>query len=215
MKKRILAIILLVFIVICFLVPFLLPSNQQLEIDNPQIETMHKLENTTIYNDVLSSEIKEKMNQINLISNRRDWYIAYKKLIEDYSDVLDSPESIYDYYTEDELDLLFRVVQAEIGDYSFEQKCNVVSVIFNRLEHEKFDDTMYEILSSDQFATISNGRIYSVEVDDDTILACEYVFEFGDTTGGALFFDSNGTLNYRHLFNDNAHNFYDLGGYDE
>ena len=134
--------------------------------------------------------------------------MEYKDIVSEYEEYLDPPETIYDYYTDAELDLLFRVVQAEIGDYSFNQKCNVVSVILNRIDDSRFPNTMSGVLVPNQFSTISNGRIYNVTVDESTILACEYVFMFGDTTGGALFFDSNGALNYKFLFNDGAHNFY-------
>lgn len=88
----------------------------------------------------------------------------------------------------------------------------MASVIFNRLEHEKFPDDLSEILVYDQFSPISNGRYKEVEVSEDTILACEYAFEIEDTTDGCLFFDSNNTLNYRFVFNDKAHNFYSLRG---
>lgn len=211
MKKRIFAIILLLFIMALFLLPFLKTK----KVEFVHYEQMRKIENTQLYNEILNNEIEVRMEELNSITNKKEWFIAYKKMINDYSNVLDKPESIYDYYTEEELDLLFRVVQAEIGDYTFEQKCNVASVIFNRLEHEEFNNTMYGILTSDQFSTISNGRIHNVTIDEETILACEYAFMIGDTTEGALFFDSNGALSYRYLFNDGAHNFYDLGGYDE
>ena len=211
MKKRILAITLLLFIIVLFLLPFFKSKNAEIV----HYEQMQKIENTQLYNEILSNEIEVRMEELNAITNKKEWFIAYKKMINNYSNVLDKPESIYDYYTEDELDLLFRVVQAEIGDYTFEQKCNVASVIFNRLKHEEFNNTMYGILTSDQFSTISNGRIHNVTIDEETILACEYAFMIGDTTEGALFFDSNGALSYRYLFNDGAHNFYDLGGYDE
>lgn len=102
-------------------------------------------------------------------------------------------------------------VQAEIGDeYSFEQKCNVASVIFNRLEHEKFENELLEILTEDQFETIRNGRYKKVAISEDTILAVEYVFQIEDTTNGCLFFDSNNALKYEFVFNDMAHNFYKL-----
>lgn len=211
MKKRILAITLLLFIIVLFLLPFF--KSKKVEVVH--YEQMQKIENTQLYNEILSNEIEVRMEELNAITNKKEWFIAYKKMINDYSNVLDKPESIYDYYTEEELSLLFKVVQAEIGDYTFEQKCNVASVIFNRLKHEEFNNTMYGILTSDQFSTISNGRIHNVTIDEETILACEYAFMIGDTTEGALFFDSNGALSYRYLFNDGAHNFYDLGGYDE
>ena len=119
------------------------------------------------------TEIKKELEKIESIKDKEKWFIKRKKLIEKYSDVYDPPETIYHFYSKEELDLLFRVVQAEIGDYNFEQRCNVVSVIFNRINHNEFPDTMFEVLTADQFATISNGRIYEVTVDDTTKLACE------------------------------------------
>lgn len=138
------------------------------------------------------------------------WYIEYKEFIDSHSDKYDTPETIYDCFTDAELDLLFRVVQAEIGDYSFEQRVNVANVIYNRIFHEKFGDTMNEVLIPSQFATIENGRTKRIGTDEITILACEYAYEFPDTTNGALFFDSNGYLNYEFICNDGAHNFYKL-----
>lgn len=157
------------------------------------------------------TEMNKEMTEIETINDKKEYFIAYKIIVDKYSYILDPPETIYDYFTEDELDMLFHVVQAEIGDgYSFEQKCNVASVILNRINHNKFSDEMFEILTPDQFETVSSGRYKTVEASEDTILACEYVFMFGDTTGGALFFDSNNCLNYKFLFSDGAHNFYTL-----
>ena len=149
--------------------------------------------------------MKERLNA----EDKREWYLKYKAFIEK-SQYEDKPETIYDCFTEQELDLLFRVVQAEIGDYSFEQKINVANVVFNRIAHERFGETLNEVLIPSQFATISNGRINKVKVSKDTILACEYAFLFADTTNGALFFDSDGTLNYPKIGEDGAHNFYCL-----
>lgn len=156
-------------------------------------------------------EMNYKMAEIESISDKKEWFISYKDIIDEYSYIINQPETIYDNFSEEELDLLFRVVQAEIGDeYSFEQKCNVASVIFNRLGHERFPDALLDILTPDQFSTISSGSYEKVEVSDVTILACEYAFQFEDTTGGCLFFDSNGALKYEYVYNDGAHNFYKL-----
>lgn len=161
--------------------------------------------------DEVIDEMNQKMAEIDAIEDKKEWFIAYKNIIDEYSYIIDPPETIYDYFCSKELDLLFRVVQAEIGDrYTFEQKVNVANVIFNRLDHERFPDTLLEILTPDQFSTISSGSYEKVEVSDVTILACEYAFQFKDTTGGCLFFDSNGVLKYEYVYNDGAHNFYKL-----
>lgn len=159
--------------------------------------------------DEAIEEMNQEMADIESIDDKREWFIAYKTIIDKYSYITDPPETIYEYFTEEELDLLFRVVQAEIGDSEdFIQKVNVASVIFNRLEHERFPDTLSEILVYDQFSPISDGRYKKVEVSEDTILACEYGFAIEDTTDGCLFFDSNNTLNYQFIMNDGEHNFY-------
>ena len=149
--------------------------------------------------------MQERLNS----EDKKEWFLRYKEFINN-SDYEDKPENIYDCFTKQELDLLFRVVQAEIGDYSFEQKVNVANVIFNRVYHERFGETLNDVLIPSQFSTISSKRINKVKVSEDTILACEYAFLFGDTTNGALFFDSDGSLNYPKVYNDSVHNFYTL-----
>lgn len=180
-----------------------------------QIETktetsyMSEIDNINKEVNVIIKEVNRKIDDIKSTKNRKDWFISYKSIIKEYSYILDPPETIYDYYTNEDLDLLFRVVQAEVGDeFSFDQKANVVSVIFNRIEHESFDNEMIGILTKDQFQPIDDGRYKEVEISEDTILACEYVYMFGDTTDGCLFFDSNGKLDYEFVMNDGAHNLY-------
>lgn len=78
-----------------------------------------------------------------------------------------SLETNHDYYTNEELDLLFHVVQAEIGDeYTFEQKVNIASVIFNRINHKYFPNETNEVLSQTQFQPISDGSYKEVEVSN-------------------------------------------------
>lgn len=161
--------------------------------------------------DIAIEEMNSKLEFISSISDRREWFLAYKSIVNEYENIIDPPETIYDCFSENELDLLFRVVQAEIGDeYTFDQKVNVASVILNRVKHKRFPETLLEVLSADQFATISNGRYKEVDVSENTILACEYAYSIEDTTKGCLFFDSNNKLKYEYVFNDGAHNFYTL-----
>lgn len=220
--KKILAILTLSFMIVSFVAPFLGGNEEKIKTDvaaqeestgqtdeeKEEIQEVIKEEKSEL--EIAQEEYDtklENLNQTNL--PKEEWFKQYKLLIEEHGDILGKPETIYDIFTQQELDLLFRVVQAEIGsEYSFEQKCNVVSVIYNRLKDERFGNTINEILVSHQFSTISNGAIYRVTVDERTILACEYVYLFGDTTNGALFFDSNGRLRYTFVFNDGAHNFY-------
>lgn len=165
--------------------------------------------------DKAIEEMNLKMVEIESIADKKEWFITYKNIINEYSHIIDPPETIYNYFTEEELDLLFHVVQAEVGDeYHFDQKVNVANVIYNRLEHERFPDNLFDILTKKQFQPIADGRYIEVKVSEDTILACEYAFMFPDTTNGSLFFDSNNTLKYEFVMNDGAHNFYKLKGED-
>ena len=181
-------------------------SVDNVEKEETKVDVIEEKTDLEIAQEEYDAELM-RLDSMNL--SKEEWFKQYKLLIEKYEDILGRPETIYDNFTQQELDLLFKVVQAEIGsEYSFEQKCNVVSVIYNRLKDYRFGNTINEILVGHQFSTISSGAIYKVTVDEKTILACEYVYQFGDTTSGALFFDSNGRLNYKFLFNDGAHNFY-------
>ena len=225
MKRRIFKVLLLLVATALISIPFVAPimgqNNDKTEISvQENIDTTNEIIKETELSEIekLNNEVDaaiENMNvemeEIESIENKKEWFIAYKEIVDRYSYILEPPEGIYDYYTDEELDMFFRVVQAEIGDeYTFEQKCNVASVILNRIEHYKFSDEMLEILTPQQFETVKNGSYKNVKVSEDTILACEYVFMIEDTTDGCLFFDSNKALNYEFVFNDGTHNFYKL-----
>ncbi len=165
--------------------------------------------------------IKEANLKINALdrSNIEEWFKNYKAIQEEYSDWIDKDETIYDYFNQDELELLFRIVETEVrGDENFDEKVNVASVIFNRIGHEDFPMTLTDILTqripSPQFSSYISGAYKNVEVADTTILACEYAFQIGDTTNGALYFDStNGhswaDRNREYIFTDAVgHSFY-------
>lgn len=225
MKRRIFKVLLLLVATALISIPFVAPimgqNNDKTEISvQENIDTTNEIIKETELSEIekLNNEVDAAIENVNVemaeiesIENKKEWFIAYKEIVDRYSYILDPPEGIYDYYTDEELDMFFRVVQAEIGDeYTFEQKCNVASVILNRIEHYKFSDEMLEILTPQQFETVKNGSYKNVKVSEDTILACEYVFMIEDTTDGCLFFDSNKALNYEFVFNDGIHNFYKL-----
>lgn len=121
--------------------------------------------------------------------------------------------TLYDVYSEDELDLLFRVVQAEATEGDVVQKSHVASVIFNRIKEGWWDgDLTKNLMAKRQFEVVTNGRYKKMKVNAETILACEMAFE-QDTTQGALFFDctegkSWAAKNQEWIFNDGIHDFY-------
>ena len=115
-------------------------------------------------------KIDEALLKLNALdkSNKEDWFKNYKAIQEEYGDWIDKDETIYDYFNQDELELLFRIVETEVrGDENFDEKVNVASVIFNRIEHEDFPMTLTDILTqrspSPQFSSYISGAYKNVE----------------------------------------------------
>ena len=121
--------------------------------------------------------------------------------------------TLYNTYSEKELELLFRVVEAEATDYCIECKSHVASVIFNRLKAGWWGgDLAKSLMAKNQFEVITNGRYKKITITEETILACEIAFA-RDTAQGALFFDSTKGKSWAHrnrtfIFSDGAHWFY-------
>ena len=156
---------------------------------------------------IKSQEVLDKQEELSSIEDNEEWFVAYKDLIEEYSEWVDPPETIYDYYTEDEIYLMQRCIETETFEADFDSKVNVASVILNRIESDEFANEVSEIIVKGQFAF---GR---ENISEDTVLALEYAFMIGDTTDGALYFHSNPkteTFNgAEFIFTDTAgHHFY-------
>lgn len=123
-------------------------------------------------------------------------------------------KTIYDVYSRKEINLLLGVVEAETEGCEFDVKCNVVSVIFNRVKSPKFkQNTITDVLlAPNQFSVVKSGKYKTIEVTKDTIDAVEYVFKYGDTAANAIFFEtmkSNVHNSYAtYIFNDGKHKFY-------
>lgn len=160
-------------------------------------------------NTTSALNFKTKVEKISA-STTKEWFEEYKKIKEEYM-YFENDLSIS--FTSKELNLLYSVVQAEVGDWDFDSKTHVASVIFNRYLQWKCNN-LYEVLTEDQFATIKNGSYKKAIIDEETVLACEYAWEHGDTTHNALFFDSTNrkswaSKNREYIFTDKAgHDFY-------
>lgn len=151
--------------------------------------------------------ISKRKDKLSSIVNRREWFLAYKQFLKECSNWYTHPETIYDYFTDSEIYLMERCIETETYGSNFEAKCNVASVILNRLRSPLFPNVVDKVIVPGQFAF---GR---KDITEDTILALEYAFMVGDTTNGALFFHSNKKTNTfngaEYLFTDNVgHHFY-------
>ncbi|MDO4521599.1 MAG: cell wall hydrolase [Eubacteriales bacterium] len=92
-----------------------------------------------------------------------------------------------EYYT------LLQIVEAEATGEDLKGKMLIANVILNRVKDERFPNTIEEVVwqqvgGSAQFQPTIDGRIYTVEVTDDTIRAVDRVLGGEDYSQGALYF---------------------------
>lgn len=235
MKKRIIALGILSFMAITTILPFLMYDKKHNKIVKNHVEketgTVSIEENTnntvsmpqepvteeqtTDYWENLINQMNEEVANIPYnfddMQQKQQWFLAYKEIIAKYPKELHMT-TIYETYSEKELDLLFRIVQSEVGDeWDFDEKANVVSVIFNRLNSGKYNSLTQVLTAKNQFSPYSSGKYLKVTVDEKTVLACEYVFLFGDTTGGCYGFQMKkieGWNGWEWAFSDDTHHFY-------
>lgn len=119
------------------------------------------------------------------------YYEYYMNMIDMYN--LDPPETIYDYFTEDEVLYMQKCIETETYQCDFGAKVNVASVILNRVEHEYFPDNAIDVITSPK--QFKYGREC---ISNDTELALEYAFIFGGDFEDAIYFQSSG---YKETFN--------------
>ena len=214
--KRFVSLLILLFMIVSLVIPI---SNINSQHKNDVIEPVLLSDITyeIVFEEVIEEpepyeiviqEMQEKMSEIESIEDSKEWFLAYKDIVFEYAEWIDPPETIFDYYAEDEVRLICRVVETETYQCDFDSKVNVANVVLNRIESGEFGETVEEIITTEsQFA-------YGREViTEDTILAVMFAYEMEDTTYGALFFHSNEKTDVfcgrNYIFTDNAgHNFY-------
>ncbi|WP_078427768.1 cell wall hydrolase [Alkalihalobacterium alkalinitrilicum] len=76
-------------------------------------------------------------------------------------------------FSEEELDLLARIVRAEAQTEPFEGKVAVADVVLNRVESPQFPDTIKEVIYEPrQFQPVANGQV-NKPADEESIEAVE------------------------------------------
>lgn len=121
--------------------------------------------------------------------------------------------------TEEDYDVLLKIVEAEAGTEDIEGKMLVANVIMNRLEVGFCGDTIVEVVFAEgQFAPVSNGRFFRMVPSKETIEAVERVLDGEDISKGALYFMQRNAAskkgirwfdeNLKFLFEHGCHEFY-------
>jgi len=102
--------------------------------------------------------------------------------------------------TEEDKEVLLRIVEAEATCEDVEGRMLVANVILNRVVSKGFPNTITEVVFQNngetyQFSPIKDGRYWSVKVSDETIEAVERVLAGEDMSQGALFFAARSMAN--------------------
>lgn len=98
-------------------------------------------------------------------------------------------------FSEKEIRILERIVEAEAGDQSLKGRIMVAHVVLNRVASDEFPDTIKNVVfqknsSVYQFSPVKDKRYYHVKVSKKTKKAVAKAFQTEDLTDGALYFMS-------------------------
>ena len=94
---------------------------------------------------------------------------------------------------QEELEALLRIVEAEAGCEDEEGKLLVANVVLNRLNSDKFPDSITEIVFQrengvTQFSPVADGSYYKVMISEETVDAVGRALAGEDISRGALYF---------------------------
>lgn len=113
---------------------------------------------------------------------------------EDYKKILRMWHPAYE-ITQDEYDILVRIVEAEATGGNHEQKMNVASCVLARVEAPQWPDNIKDVVfQKQQFTPIWDGRYYTVKIQESTKKAVDEVLKFGKTHD-CLWFCSDDSYN--------------------
>jgi len=121
--------------------------------------------------------------------------------------------------TEEDYQVLLKIVQSEAGGEDLKGKLLVANVVLNRVEVGFCGNTITEVVfAPGQFSPVASGRIFRVVPDETTIEAVELALKGEDQSQGALYFicrplaSKSGIRwfdkNLKFLFKHGCHEFY-------
>ena len=125
--------------------------------------------------------------------------------------------------TQQDIDALMRIVEAEAGGEDRKGKLLVANVVINRVKNKSFPNSIKEVVyqkneNVTQFSPVSNGRINQVCVSEETKEVVYSALRGEDVSQGALFFMARKYAeeagvewfdnNLKFLFSHGGHDFY-------
>lgn len=95
--------------------------------------------------------------------------------------------------SDEELEILQRIVEAEAGSEDEDGKLLVANVVLNRVNSSRFPDTVSEVVFQSngrvtQFSPVASGRFYKVTISEETVSAVGRALAGEDISEGALYF---------------------------
>lgn len=116
-------------------------------------------------------------------------------------------------FTDEEIEILERITEAEAESEGLIGKILVVNVIMNRLKDDRFENSVKDIVfAKKQFQPIRDGRYKKVTVTNETKYAVSLVIDFDFSISDEILFfhalKSKGFSNYTKLFTYKGHVFY-------
>ncbi|MBD5528008.1 MAG: cell wall hydrolase [Lachnospiraceae bacterium] len=125
-------------------------------------------------------------------------------------DIAASGQRVVDYNTlerppayelcEEDYEILLRIVEAEAGGEDEDGKLLVANVVLNRVNSEAFPDTVKDVVMQrndrvTQFSPVASGRIWRVEISEETVRAVQRAIDGEDLSQGALYFAARRSAN--------------------
>lgn len=90
-----------------------------------------------------------------------------------------------------EAEMLMKLAMSEAGDLGEDAQLIIMNIVINRLNNEKFPDSVYEVVNAEgQFAVMTNGAYRKAEPNTDSHLALARLEMGEDISNGALYFES-------------------------
>lgn len=123
--------------------------------------------------------------------------------------------------SEQDIDTLLRIVEAEAGGEDRTGKLLVANVIINRVRAEEFPDTVTEVVyqkvkNVTQFSPVSDGKIKTVTVSEETREVVYSALLGEDVSDGALYFVARKIADQEKVcwFDNNLTFLFSYGGHD-
>ena len=124
-------------------------------------------------------------------------------------------------YSEDEIRVLERIIEAEAGGEDADGKLLVANVVLNRVKDESFPNTITEVVFQKsngvtQFSPVANGRYEAVTVSQESKDAAQRALRGEDLSDGALYFAARKHANPKSMqwFDQNLTLLFQHGGHE-